>query len=78
MKKKDTAPVVWVVYKSRHAGPQGGNAVCEQAEWDEMEQGWPGLNTLIRAGVASEAEAEALARSAPGGTAPRPARLKAR
>jgi hypothetical protein len=42
MKKKDTAPVVWVVYKSRHAGPQGGNAVCEQAEWDEMEKGWPG------------------------------------
>jgi hypothetical protein len=54
MKKKVTAPVVWVVYKSRHAGPQGGNAVCEQAEWDEMEKGWPGLNTLIRAGVASE------------------------
>jgi hypothetical protein len=70
--------VGWVVYKSRHAGEHGPNAVCEQQEWDEMESADPGLQTLLRSGVASEAEAEALARALPGGTAPKAAALRAR
>jgi len=57
--------------------PAGVHAVCEQREWEEMEQARPGQHTLIRKGIASEAEAEALARSTPGGTAPHVARLKA-
>jgi hypothetical protein len=68
----------WVVYKSRHSGPDGSNAVCEQEEWDAMERNDPGMNTLIRAGISSEAEAERLAREAPGGTAEKQAHLRAR
>jgi hypothetical protein len=69
----------WVVYKMTVWGRElGPNAVCEQADWDAMELARPGHHALIRAGIASEAEAESLARSSPGGTAPRAARLKAR
>jgi len=39
------------------------NAVCEQSEWDEMEAARPGLHQLVCGGIASEAEAELLARS---------------
>ena len=70
--------LAWVVYKMHLAGPAGPNAVCEQAEWDRMEQNQPGRHTLIRAGITSEQEAERLAREAAGGTAPGMARLKAR
>ena len=70
--------VAWVVYKMNLAGPQGPNAVCEQAEWDEMERAQPGHHTLNKAGITSEPEAERLARESPGGTAPGAARVKAR
>jgi hypothetical protein len=78
MRKKQKLIVAWVVYKMNLAGAQGANAVCEQAEWDQMEQASPGRHTLIKAGITSEAEAERLAREVPGGTAPGAARLKAR
>jgi hypothetical protein len=68
----------WVVYRSRLAGVHGPNAVCEQAEWDAMEMAEPGVNTLLQSGVASEAEAEKLAREMPGGTAAKAATLRAR
>jgi hypothetical protein len=68
----------WVVYKMKLAGPQGPNAVCEQAEWEEMERLNPGRHTLLRSGITSEPEAERLARSSPGGTAPKGVSLKAR
>jgi hypothetical protein len=77
--EKRTRPVeVWVVFKMKLAGPLGPNAVCEQSEWDEMERLNPGRNTLICSGITSEPEAERLARSAPGGTAPKGVHLKAR
>ena len=76
--RKRRIVVGWVVYKSRHAGEHGPNAVCEQQEWDEMESADPGLQTLLRSGIASEAQAEALARELPGGTAAKPATLRAR
>jgi len=76
--RKRKVVVGWVVYKSRHAGEHGPNAVCEQQEWDEMETADPGAQTLLRCGVASEAEAEALARTLPGGTAAKAASLRAR
>lgn len=77
MSKRITV-VGWVVYKSRHAGEHGPNAVCDQAEWDAMELADPEAQTLLRSGVATEAQAEALARELPGGTAARPATLRAR
>jgi hypothetical protein len=71
---------LWVVYKMTVWGHlPGPNAVCSQAEWDEMERRRPAYHLLIRAGISSEAEAEKLARSEPGGTAPSgPARPKRR
>ena len=57
--------VSWVVYRTgadaRH-GPVNG--VCEQGEWDAMERERPGRHTLVRCGIASEAEAETIARAA--------------
>ena len=64
---KSNKPVSWVVYRVSPIGKQlGGNAVCEQREWDEMERVRPGYHTLIRSGIASEAEAEKLARGTSG------------
>jgi hypothetical protein len=76
--RKRSAAVTYVVYKMTiHGRPPGPNAVCEQAEWDEMEGRRPGYHTLIRAHIPSEVEAERLARESPGGTAPVTPRLKA-
>jgi hypothetical protein len=54
----------WVVYSmTLHGKKNGMNAVCRQEEWEAMERGRPGYHKLIQAGIASEAEAEKLARS---------------
>jgi len=56
----------WVVYRMTvHGKKTGISAVCEQTEWEAMERDRPGYHTLIQAGIASEGEAEQLARSAP-------------
>ena len=70
MTKKQRMMVAWVVYKMNLAGPQGPNAVCEQAEWDAMELAKPGQHVLVRSGIASEAEAERLARGTSGDPTP--------
>jgi hypothetical protein len=63
----------WVVYRMALHGKQaGGNAVCEQAEWEELEAARPGFHTLIRSGIAHEAEAERLARGTSGDAKPNP------
>jgi len=67
----------WVVYLISTAGKASVYAVCQQREWEEMEQRQPGQHQLIRKGIASEAEAEAVARESPGGT-DKPIRLKGR
>ena len=69
--------VSWVVYKMTVSKvPEGLNAVCEQSEWDAMELAQPGYHKLIRAGIASEPEAELLARGTSGDPKPRqPQRL---
>jgi hypothetical protein len=55
--------VSWVVYlMTLHNKTVGIKAVCEQSEWDAMELARPGYHTLIRAGIATETEAEKLAR----------------
>src|SRR5262245_10064665 len=77
--RKTKPAVLWVVYKMTvHGTVPGPNAVCEQAEWDEMELRRPGFHALIRAGMTSETEAERLARESPGGTIPMTPRLKPR
>ncbi len=60
-------PVLWVVYRMAHdRKADGRNVVCEQGEWDEMERHRPGHYSLVREGIASEAEAERLARGTSG------------
>jgi hypothetical protein len=79
MMRKRSAAVTYVVYKMTiHGRPPGPNAVCEQAEWDEMQSRRPGYHALIREHIPSEVEAERLARESPGGTAAAAPRLKAR
>ena len=70
MPRSDEA-VLWVVYQVSIDGKSPAiNVVCEQAEWDAMERAKPGQHTLVRSGIASEAEAERLARGTSGGPAP--------
>lgn len=57
---------LWVVYRMEiHGKVAGGNAVCEQGEWDAIERAHPGHRKLIQAGITSEGDAERLARSSP-------------
>jgi hypothetical protein len=57
---------LWVVYRMTVRGKLSGmNAVCEQAEWEAMERAKPGYHRLIQAGIATEGEAERLARITP-------------
>jgi hypothetical protein len=58
---------LWVVYRMRDdKKADGRNVVCEQNEWDEMQRRRPGYYTLVRQGIASEAEADRLARGTSG------------
>jgi hypothetical protein len=62
----------WVVYRTVLKGASAGvNVVCEAGEWDALERLQPGVHTLVRDGIASEAEAERLARGTSGDTKPR-------
>ena len=70
---KSQKAVRWVVYRMSMDGKTPGiNVVCEQAEWDAMELAHPGRHTLVRSGIASEAEAERLARVPRATPLPRP------
>jgi hypothetical protein len=74
MPKYDGA-VSWVVYlMTVHGKEPGVNAVCEQGEWDAMELAHPGRHTLVRSGIASEGEAERLARGTSGDARAHPPR----
>jgi hypothetical protein len=56
--------VTWAVYlMTVHKRTDKIRAVCEQSEWDAMELARPGYHHLIRGGIATEVEAETLARS---------------
>ena len=64
---KSRRAVSWVVYQVSIDGKTAGrNAVCSQAEWDALELAKPGQHVLVRSGIASEAEAERLARGTSG------------
>jgi hypothetical protein len=67
--RKTRPPAYWVIYEA--AVPKKAEAVqvvCEQAEWDAMQSLEPGQYRLIKAGIATEAEADRQARA---GTVPR-------
>jgi hypothetical protein len=67
----------WVVYRmTLHGGAVAGNVVCEQREWDVLENTRPGFHTLLHTGIKTEQEAEKLARGTAGETPPRGARKK--
>jgi len=62
----------WVIYQVVNKGVVGGpNAVCEQAEWDEMERARPGAQFLVRCGIATEGAAARLARGTSGDPKPK-------
>jgi hypothetical protein len=59
---------LWAVYLvTLHNKPPGMKAVCEQSEWEAMELARPGYHQLIQGRIATETEAEALARAIPKG-----------
>ena len=67
MRKIVEKVVSWVVYKMVPRGHEVGiNVICEQSEWDVLVKANRGQCTLIRAGIASEGEAERLARGTSG------------
>jgi hypothetical protein len=62
----------WVVYQVTIAGKDlVVNALCEQGEWEALEQSQPGRRRFIRGGITSEGEAERLARGTSGDPQPR-------
>jgi hypothetical protein len=69
MKRADDMPdktVTWVVYlMTIHKRTDRYKAVCEQSEWDAMELARPGYHHLVRGSIATEVEAEMLARQLP-------------
>ena len=53
----------WVVYlMTIYKRTERPPAVCAQSEWDAMEQTRPGYHQLVQSGIATESEAEDLAR----------------
>lgn len=61
----------WVVYLMTVHKKPSVNAMCSQSEWEEMEREKPGYHTLIQGGIASENEAERMARGSSGDAKPR-------
>jgi hypothetical protein len=53
---------LWVVYMKTLHNKSALNAVCEQSEWNALEVTRPGYHTLIQAGIATESEADKIAR----------------
>ena len=57
----------WVVYQMPVKGKETCmNAVCETRDWEALQAAQPGVMTLVRSGIASEGEAERLARGTSG------------
>lgn len=67
----------WVVYRMNlHGQMQSGNCVCDESEWTAMEASRPGEHVLVKGGIATEEEAEKLARGTAGDPVPRQVRKK--
>jgi hypothetical protein len=64
-------PASWVVYRATFdRKAEGMTAVCDQGEWEAMEQNQPGRRTLLKGGFATEGEADQFARTAPAADEP--------
>ena len=64
--RNSSAPITWVVYRMTiHNKEDRVCATCKQSEWDAMELARPGYHLLVRGGIATEVEAEMLARQNP-------------
>jgi hypothetical protein len=69
-------PESWVVYlRTVHGKAEALRAVCDQAEWDEMEGYRPGYHKMIQNGILSERTAELLARGTSGDSVKRKPKL---
>jgi hypothetical protein len=69
--------VAWVVYRmTLHGKPQGVNAVCEQSEWEAMEQSQPAITHSSRPASRTKAKRRDWHAACLG--APRPARSGSR
>lgn len=66
----------WVVYLMIGKKANGMKACCVESEWDAMEKAKPGEHLLIKKGIASEPEAELLARGVSGDPKPRASKLR--
>ena len=66
----------WVVYLMTGKNLDGIKAVCEKIEWEALERARPGLHRLIQGGIATESEAELLARGVSGDPKPRRSKLR--
>jgi hypothetical protein len=54
----------WVVYSRLIRGQDDPvSAVCSQVEWDELNRDQPGGLTLVQSDIASEGDAERVARA---------------
>jgi hypothetical protein len=61
-----TGSTTWVVYQSVQGKAMGAKSICEQREWEALERSHPGANELLASGLASESQAEKLARGTSG------------
>ena len=65
------ATEMWVVYLMIGKKANGMKAVCLESEWNDLEVAKPGEQLLVKKGIASESEAELLARGTSGDPKPR-------
>jgi hypothetical protein len=69
----------WAVYLMPVKGStEGLRGVCPQDEWEELDRAKPGVYTLIQGHMASEGQAEQLARGRSGEKPDRAGRFVAR
>ena len=66
----------WVVYLMTGKKLNGMKAVCDNIEWNALEKAKPGLHRMIQGDIASESEAELLARGVSGDPKPRRSKLR--
>lgn len=64
----------WVVFQAMQGEQSGIRSVCTQSEWTAIVARKPGVNQLVQGGIASETEAEKLARGTSGDVKKRAAR----
>ncbi|MBI3865622.1 MAG: hypothetical protein HY290_27430 [Planctomycetia bacterium] len=64
----------WVVFQALQGAQSGIRSICTESEWTDILARKPGVNQLVQAGIASETEAEKLARGTSGDAKQRPSR----